>query len=155
MWFAGGCAQIMSVPQSSILRMFLLRNQSVDWVGHLLLEKLCCLPNPAMSLGEESTQSDVCCWFGLSQSMLELLCSLIPPLPPPPPPRHPSAPRALRQILFSYRAGSVWWTCRRKHKRQICALCPRDPWSGWALVVTWSNNLEIMITKDMCLRSCL
>lgn len=34
--------------------------------------------------------------------------------------------------LFSYRAGSVWWTCgKRAQEAALCSL-PKDPWNDWA-----------------------
>lgn len=145
MWLAGGCVQIMNVPQSSILQMFLLRNQSVDWGGHLLLEELCCLLNPAMSSGREGclargalltwSQSEHVWAPELTASSTASSSSL-----------HPSTPGALGQTLFSYRAASVWWSCGEGAQEAALCCSPRILEMAGHLVVTWSNSLEIVIT---------
>lgn len=144
MWFAGGCAQKMNIPESSILQIF--AQKSVCWLrrsfharkivlslksSHELRERR--LPSQMWAVDLISTRTHLSSCAHCFLHCLLLLLGI------------PGAPGALGQTLFSYRAGSVWWTCGKRVQEELCAVCPSIPEMAGHLFVTWSNSLEIMI----------
>lgn len=129
---------------------FLLRNQSVDF----MLEKLCCLWNPAMSLGRGGylVRCELLTWSPPEHTWAPVLTDSSTA-------SSSSLASQVLQVLWGrlcFPTGVVQCAehVGREHKRQLCAVCPSIPEMAGHLIVTWSNSLEIMLTKDICLKSC-